>query len=859
MDDDGNLLQAPNIVLRDTRRSRVVRVPRLPESIISSVMSGDQVPAFRHYSTIGIGDVFADETPRVLPNTYLDHLPEIRSSNGNFLSDECVGVIKSSADDFVVREIGLKGRHISGLSEEQVEAVRVAHLVSPTDIPIVQDGAPESSQQDPVNPTATPGDQAKATKKDAAASDSPDDTPPLEVIRKMLAQAVGISTTEKEKAQSNVDTVLQELRNLELQALNRIEAISREPSLPQHQANDAVPETLTPQGTVWIPALSSTGDDTSQDRGAFHRALRLAFPTLRADAATVDPQSTLVSSPSKGREFQVVIDDRFFGLIPYLFEPRTDLPSLYLFYKRGFVPSRGRNRSLNDHRKRCDTKHGMKQHSSTRRDDSQQDTTDCVLRFRPDLPRNERRPIHQIIEAKTNGMLGSDTVSGFPLQKSLSETTAAAVMRWTEKAERAIKKRKRPAGVHEEDPSTHILCVVKKKQKEHLGAVHLLVNATGCRQADVGVAGIKDKQAVTYQFFTLSNTPVERLLRANDILQSNGMELGTIHKVGWRLKIGDLEGNRFNIVLRCVRRVQVELRGDQTIKENFIVGDSSYVQSMVSRLRKSGFVNFFGEQRVGAAGDESEVGVRSFDIGRAMLQQDFAKAVDLLMTGRLMCRDSEKESPEVRKVRLTWKESGGDPFETWKNLPHGDHMSRERLVLKGLKRYGKDDPLAAIRCLHRNERVFWINAFQSYVWNSMATERLKLYGAKVVEGDLILRKGHEDEVEFATGDLSGMSIYDVVLPLPGSDVLYPCNLMAKLYEDILDRSNVRFEKSAPPEATAKGGYRRVLVKANNLDCETFQEETKLSARLSFDLPKGSYATMLLRELLLTTVSRDSLL
>ena len=55
----------------------------------------------------------------------------------------------------------------------------------------------------------------------------------------------------------------------------------------------------------------------------------------------------------------------------------------------------------------------------------------------------------------------------------------------------------------------------------------------------------------------------------------------------------------------------------------------------------------------------------------------------------------------------------------------------------------------------------------------MATERLTLYGAKVIEGDLVQRNVNEDKVELATGDLSDLSIYDVVLPLPGCDVLYP--------------------------------------------------------------------------------------
>jgi hypothetical protein len=80
-------------------------------------MKTTQVPAFRHYSTIGIGDVFGDKPPCVLPTNYLDHLPEIRSLNGNFLSSEIVGVVKSSPDDFIVLEIGLKGRYIPGLIE----------------------------------------------------------------------------------------------------------------------------------------------------------------------------------------------------------------------------------------------------------------------------------------------------------------------------------------------------------------------------------------------------------------------------------------------------------------------------------------------------------------------------------------------------------------------------------------------------------------------------------------------------------------------------------------------------------------------------------------------------------------------
>lgn len=323
--------------------------------------------------------------------------------------------------------------------------MRIAHLV-PVDInrPVVsassglQDRLPESRRQDPLDPVATanptPSNQAKsAADKAGAGSGNPsDDAPQLEVIREILAQGVSSSSTINEKANEQsavVDTILDELRKLELYALDRIEHISRDFSQQQSQLPTVGTSSahLTAQDTVLIPALSSKSDDTTRDKGAFHRALRLAFLVLRADVVTVDPRSKCLPPSSKGEDIQVAVDETFFGLIPYLHEPRVDLPPLYVYYKRGFVPSRGGKRRLVNKQKRRDTKEEKKPGSSSTRDDAQKDATDCVLRLRPDLPRNERRPAHQIIEGKTNGMLGSDTVPAFSLQNSSTERTAAIV------------------------------------------------------------------------------------------------------------------------------------------------------------------------------------------------------------------------------------------------------------------------------------------------------------------------------------------------------------------------------------------------------------------------------------------------
>jgi len=122
---------------------------------------------------------------------------------------------------------------------------------------------------------------------------------------------------------------------------------------------------------------------------------------------------------------------------------------------------------------------------------------------------------------------------------------------------------------------------------------------------------------------------------------------------------------------------------------------------------------------------------------------------------------------------------------------------------------------------------------------------------------LILRNGRDD-VEVATADdIPRLSLESVVLPLPGYVVQYPKNEIGRYYEEVLMREKVQFNKEAPEEATAKGSYRRLVAVASNLNYKLTKEGESINAMFSFDLSKGSYATMLLRELMLTTVVRDT--
>jgi len=592
----------------------------------------------------------------------------------------------------------------------------------------------------------------------------------------------------------------------------------------------------------------------SFNRGYFHRAVRRSFPLLHAESLPRTEDRSSATSPqpaTTGYRILVSLDTTFRDIAPSLYEPWVDLPPLYAFLKNG-VSVNGNN-------------------------------NDTVVRLRLDLPRSERRFIHQTVERATNCSLVSRTVPDYPLSRiggpgsvpqkrkrkagdgsSGGKTTAAVVVSWAKSAARkANKKRKREPRTSESsksrDPFPNTLFVLKKTKLEHLNAIQILSMTLKCRQSDIGLGGIKDMKAVTFQFCTLSNFHPRRLLGARSALKEQRIEIGCVHKVDWQLQKGDLLGNHFEIVIRNVKRIRVRAERATSVQEDMVPCDLGHLQAMFDRLQKNPFVNFYGEQRVGAAGDASIVGVRPFEIGKAMLRRDFTKAVDLLLTGRLVIHGTAgTESEEVRAVRRVWKESGGDADATWKILPNNRSvLLRERQVLKGLKRYGKDDPLAAIRCLHFNERIFFITAYQAYVWNVMATERIKRYGTEIIVGDLVQRSGGKDEVEFVTS--ASKSLYelgDIVLPLPGYSVRYPGHSIGDMYHQKLSEDGVVFSKSAPLESTAKGSYRRLFVRAENMSFDTLEDgEKELHMKLRFSLPTGSYATMFLRELMLTTVVR----
>lgn len=141
----------------------------------------------------------------------------------------------------------------------------------------------------------------------------------------------------------------------------------------------------------------------------------------------------------------------------------------------------------------------------------------------------------------------------------------------------------------------HIWLDVEKNGANTAFVAQQLAEAAGVQEKDVGYAGLKDRYAITRQWFSIylpkGETPDLTLLQHPEfkvLSQSRHVK---------KLRPGDLLGNHFRIVLREV------------------AGDRKAIEANLQAVATQGVPNYFGAQRFGHEGGNVEQ-------GRAMLARE---------------------------------------------------------------------------------------------------------------------------------------------------------------------------------------------------------------------------------------------
>lgn len=110
----------------------------------------------------------------------------------------------------------------------------------------------------------------------------------------------------------------------------------------------------------------------------------------------------------------------------------------------------------------------------------------------------------------------------------------------------------------------------------------------GVRDRDVGVAGLKDRHAVTTQWISLPAKYEERLGR----FSLDGVAILDVSRHTNKLGLGHLHGNRFTVRVRGA------------------AGQADLAQDILGQLTRLGVPNYFGPQRFGLGGLNAEEGLR---------------------------------------------------------------------------------------------------------------------------------------------------------------------------------------------------------------------------------------------------------
>lgn len=300
-------------------------------------------------------------------------------------------------------------------------------------------------------------------------------------------------------------------------------------------------------------------------------------------------------------------------------------------------------------------------------------------------------------------------------------------------------------------------------------------------------------------------------------------------------KLGELHGNRFRVRVR-----ELDVDADEA---------RARAEAVLDALADVGIPNYYGIQRFGAVRPVSHT------VGRHILQGDLEAAALTYVAAT-----HEREPHRTRKARERFQEEM-DPRKALEYYPRS--LDHERSILQALAR-DPADWAGALGTLPRNLLQMLVYAYQSHLFNRILSRRLD-EGLDLVEpelGDVVLPADEhgvpdgEDPVRVDErnrrlvartcardrGLVSGV-VFGTEAELAGGP-------MGAIEEEVVGEAPVdRDDLSvyAFPDLDATGTRRALRAPVRDLEVEAGEDDRGPYLELSFFLPKGSYATCLLRE------------
>jgi tRNA pseudouridine13 synthase len=363
----------------------------------------------------------------------------------------------------------------------------------------------------------------------------------------------------------------------------------------------------------------------------------------------------------------------------------------------------------------------------------------------------------------------------------------------------------------------HALYRLTKRSIGTPEAVGSIIDRWRIPRKRISYGGLKDRHAVTTQHVTIHHGPKKNL-------EQQSLDLRYLGQTAKPFQSSQIRANRFELTMRDMTEADV-----------------ARAQEAAEVVRKTGLPNYFDNQRFGSLGFSGEW------IGKAWCLGDYERALWLALADP----NADDRSQEKKQKKLL-----ADHWGEWVACKAALDKSHRRSVVTFLAdKEAAEKPIdfkRAFACINVDLRGLYLSAFQSALWNRLLTAWQDQRIAPDERIDFDLKSGRCCFARSAIGDEESAFGSSLILPSARQkeiDVPTTALLEKVLQDESLELRQLRVK--FPRDSFFSKSSRQTLIRPDGLNMEAAEDELfpgRQRLRLQFEMPRGSYATILIKRL-----------
>lgn len=352
-----------------------------------------------------------------------------------------------------------------------------------------------------------------------------------------------------------------------------------------------------------------------------------------------------------------------------------------------------------------------------------------------------------------------------------------------------------------------------------------LAKALRVRPGDVQHAGLKDKHAATVQHVTVKVADMHGARRLKDSVEGPGFAAKRFAFAPEPACAEWIGFNAFRIVVRDLSRAA----SDEMDRRAALLGDGLDTDPQCPGPRVL-VTNYFGDQRFGSARHGQGFA------GAAICRGDYGTALKLLI-GTPARKDSGVRKALTRALALHWGK--------WDVALEQTPRCPPRAAVELLERGGSFQEAFAV--LPYIDQRMAVEAYQSHLWNRVAAACMLSVGEMM---------SSEDQLVFARASAVGEALHALRVVMPAASAQYD-HALAPIVKQVLDDERLTLDQlrvSGLRRPSFDSFERPLMVHAKSWSIsapevdELTEGGKRLKRTVTFSLPSGAYATVVLRAL-----------